>query len=86
MGTFGTAGLNILDGPGFFNLDMGVLKNFPISESKRIQFRFESFNILNHPNFGNPDGNVSNGTFGRITGLASGSVPRIIELGLKFQF
>jgi hypothetical protein len=86
IGTFGTTGFNILEGPGFLNFDMGILKNFPISESKRVQFRFESFNIMNHPNFGNPDGNVSNGTFGRITGLASGSVPRIIELGLKFQF
>lgn len=86
LGTFGTAGLNILEGPAFFNFDMGILKNFPITESKRLQFRFESFNILNHANFGNPDGNAGNGTFGRITGLAGGSVPRIIELGLKFQF
>jgi hypothetical protein len=83
IGTYGTAGLNIMDGPGFYNFDMGVLKNFPITESKRLQFRFEAFNILNHANLNNPDGNVSSPNFGRITGT---SAPRIIELGLKFQF
>jgi hypothetical protein len=60
-----------------------MLKNFPISEAKRLQFRFEAFNILNHANLNNPDGNVSSPTFGRIIGT---SAARIIELGLKFQF
>jgi hypothetical protein len=86
IGTFGTAGLNILDGPAFVNFDMGILKNVPITETKRLQLRFESFNILNHANFANPDGNVSDATFGRISALASGAVPRTIEFGIKFQF
>jgi hypothetical protein len=83
IGTFGTAGLNIMDGPGFYNLDTGILKNFPITESKRLQFRFEAFNILNHANLNNPDSSVSSPNFGRISGTSG---PRIIELGLKFQF
>jgi hypothetical protein len=83
IGTYGTAGMNILDGPGSYNLDTGILKDFNISERKRFQFRFESFNILNHATLNNPDGNLSSGTYGRITGT---STPRVIELGLKFQF
>jgi hypothetical protein len=83
IGTYGTAGLNILDGPGFYNFDTGILKNFAITEAKHLQFRFESFNILNHANLNNPDGNVSSPTFGRIVGA---SAPRIIELGVKFMF
>ena len=83
IGTYGTAALNIMDGPGFYNLDTGILKSFPITESKRLQFRFEAFNILNHANLSNPDGNVSSPNFGRITGT---SAARILELGVKFQF
>jgi hypothetical protein len=83
IGTYGTAGYDILDGPRFYNLDMGILKDFRVAEGKQFQFRFESFNILNHANLNNPDGNESSGTFGRITGTTT---PRVIELGLKFQF
>jgi hypothetical protein len=83
IGTYGTAGFDILDGPGFYNLDMGILKDFRVAEGKQFQFRFESFNILNHANLNNPDGNESSGTFGRITVTTT---PRVIELGLKFQF
>ncbi|HVH71579.1 MAG TPA: hypothetical protein VNB49_10765, partial [Candidatus Dormibacteraeota bacterium] len=41
-------------GPGFHRLDFSVLKNFPIRERMRLEFRGEMFNILNHPNFVNP--------------------------------
>jgi hypothetical protein len=83
IGTYGTSGVNVLTGPKFFNLDTGVLKDFKVSESKRFQLRFESFNILNHANLNNPDGTVTSPTFGRITGT---SAPRVIEVGLKFQY
>ncbi|MGC8794603.1 MAG: TonB-dependent receptor domain-containing protein, partial [Bryobacteraceae bacterium] len=45
---------NMVRGPGFWNLDAGVLKNFQIRENIRLQFRGEFFNVLNHPNFENP--------------------------------
>jgi hypothetical protein len=41
-------------GPGLFNWDFSMLKEFPIIESHRLQFRFEAFNVLNHPLFSMP--------------------------------
>jgi Carboxypeptidase regulatory-like domain len=48
---FGNAGRNILIGPDFRNFDLSVLKNFRLTERLRLQFRVESFNAFNHPNF-----------------------------------
>jgi hypothetical protein len=53
----GNAGRNSIVGPGLFNADLSLYKNFAvpkISESFKVQFRAEFFNILNHPNFGPP--------------------------------
>lgn len=52
-GQYGT-GRNVMRGPGFWNLDFGVLKNFSLTERVKLQFRGEFFNVLNHPNFENP--------------------------------
>jgi hypothetical protein len=61
-GTWGTnlgdVGRNALRGPGFFQLDLSVMKNFPITEAVKVQFRADIFNIFNHPNFANPDGGI----------------------------
>lgn len=56
---FGNAGLNILRGPNFVNLDMGVFRNFTITERINLQFRAEAFNATNTPHFNNPGGNAS---------------------------
>ena len=82
-GTFGSIGRNVLLGPSRQNLDMGLLKDFPLVESIRLQFRGEAFNILNHANFGNPNGNVSAANYGRIT---TATTPRILQLALKVIF
>jgi len=83
-GTFGTAPRNHLRGPGFFNIDMALMKGIPIHESLRAQFRAEFFNVLNKPNFGNPFATQSTpARFGRIE---SAGEPRIIQLGLKVLF
>ena len=66
-GTFGNVGRNVLLGPWRQNLDLGLLKDFGLVEGVKVQFRGEAFNILNHANFGNPNGNVSAANFGRIT-------------------
>src|SRR5260370_32681153 len=53
----GNAGRNSIVGPGLFNLDLSLYKNFAvpkISESFKVQFRAEFFNVLNHPNFAPP--------------------------------
>ena len=45
---------NNLRGPGFFDMDMGLGKTFPIWESVNLKFRVDAFNALNHPNFQTP--------------------------------
>jgi len=78
-GEFGTAGRNILDGPGFKGLDLGLSRNFRF-HGQRLQFRGELFNAFNWVNLNAPNTNASAGNFGRI--LTAGS-PRVIQLGLK---
>ncbi|HEY1946197.1 MAG TPA: carboxypeptidase regulatory-like domain-containing protein [Bryobacteraceae bacterium] len=83
LGTFGTAGRNILTGPGLANFDAGLFKQFPINESRRFELRWEVFNVLNHTNFLNPTASLSSSTFGRIL---SARDPRIMQLAAKFYF
>ncbi|HZQ53565.1 MAG TPA: carboxypeptidase regulatory-like domain-containing protein [Bryobacteraceae bacterium] len=85
-GTFGTTGRNTLIGPGIFNTDFAVFKNFALSERLgRIQFRNEYFNIFNTVNLFNPNASVSSGSssFGHIFNARD---PRYIQFGLKWIF
>lgn len=61
---FGNAGRNALYGPSFYQLNLGLHKDFPITEQSRVEFRSEAFNLLNKTNFNLPDTNRSNGGFG----------------------
>src|SRR4051794_23255076 len=87
-GQFGDSGVGILSGPGYWNVDLGLAKNFyVIDDRKYLTFRVEAFNVFNHPNFalGAGSGDISNPTtFGRITNTFS--APRIVELVLKFTY
>ncbi|MFN7938676.1 MAG: TonB-dependent receptor [Bryobacteraceae bacterium] len=83
VGTFGTAGRNILRGPGNANVDTGLFKQIAIKDTHRLQFRAEAFNLFNRVNLGQPNANRSAAAFGRIT--AAGT-PRVIQLALKYQF
>ena len=51
---YGNAGRNLLFGPGSQTVNFSVFKNFPIKERLKFQFRFETFGLFNHTNFGNP--------------------------------
>lgn len=65
-GQFGTMGRNIFRDTGFHNVDFSVSKNFRLGERFKAQFRLETFNLFNHPNFANPNGATSGygqGTF-----------------------
>jgi hypothetical protein len=53
-GEFGNTGRNFVYGPGFWNTDIGVLKDFRVTERWKVQFRMEMFNAFNHANFTNP--------------------------------
>jgi hypothetical protein len=80
---YGNAGRNLLHGPGSQTVNMSLIKNFPIHERLKFQFRFETFALLNRANFGNPSSTFGTSSFGNITG-ASGS--RSIQLGAKLMF
>ena len=93
LGTFGNAGRNIIEGPGYKSWDTSLVKQFPISEQKHFEFRAEFFNVLNHVNY-------LFGQFGAISaeptplelGQAgfgyplSSRAPRQIQFALKFYF
>ena len=82
-GTLGTAGRNIVQGPGYANWDFSALKNFKVTEGKQFQFRAELFNILNHTNLRLPDSDISSPNFGKIQSAQS---PRLIQFALKFLY
>ena len=82
-GLDGTAGRNILYGPGSQNWDMSFFKSIPIGEHRRLQFRAEFFNIFNRANFANPTSLLSNPNVGQILGASAG---RVIQFGLRFAF
>jgi len=82
-GTFGQQPRNILRNPGFWEWDLGIRKNFPITEKQHLQFRTELFNVVNHPNWGGANANPTSATFGKIT---SKSGNRTVQLALKYIF
>jgi hypothetical protein len=97
-GAVGNLARNAFNGPAFFNWDLGILKGFPITESKKLEFRVEMFNAPNHPTFAvgdstflvaNPgsspsDMYINDPNFGVATSTTS--TPRVIQMGLRFLF
>jgi hypothetical protein len=82
----GTAGRDIVRGPGFSNMDLAVFKNFAITERVNGQFRVQAYNLTNTPHFSNPsDTNVLDGHIGQINSVLTNSW-RQVELGLRFTF
>ena len=83
---FGNSGRNPIRGPGFFNVDFGAFRSIPLPKRVRLQLRFEALNLLNHPNFANPGGDISNaGTFGIIT-ATTGTGERNLRFGARVSF
>ncbi|MCY4187275.1 MAG: hypothetical protein OXD30_02205, partial [Bryobacterales bacterium] len=87
----GSAGRNILDGPGLFAMNAAVSKNFQIREGMRLQLRIESFNFINRTNFLMTSNfrqfnGVSGGFFTRTGGIGRGGGPRIFQYALKLRF
>jgi hypothetical protein len=98
-GNFGNVGRNTIQTPGIFALDAELHKQFkmPYNERHELQFRFEAFNVLNHPSWGAPALNILSGsafpgqpgtsahqTFGVVSSTAIGM--RQVQLGLKYSF
>jgi hypothetical protein len=83
---FGNTNRNQFRGPGSYNLDLSVFRMFPMGAARKLEFRVEAGNILNHAVYNNPNGDFTSGTFGQITGI-NGSYPeRQVRLGLRFTF
>jgi hypothetical protein len=82
-GQYGSEGRNVVQGPGLVTWDFSLFKNFPLTEKTDLQFRAESFNFLNHTNFGLPNNDISSPDFGYIKNAYA---PRITQLALKLIF
>jgi hypothetical protein len=84
FGRIGSAPRTICCGPHISNTDFAILKTLPLSESRRMEFRAELFNIFNHTQFYNPDGDSSDGAqFGQVTQVRD---PRLVQFALKLFF
>jgi hypothetical protein len=80
-------GRGAIPGPKFVDVDFGVSKNFKISERMKVRFDANFFNLFNHPNFQNPQGNISDSAFGQ-SQLTYGDTGghRVTQLALRFDF
>ncbi len=89
VGTFGDSGKDIMFGPHYFGDDSAIMKSWSLMEGIKLQFRWEAFNALNHPTFGNPSGDYGNtvtwGNFGKI-GTTGNIPPRVMQGALKLTF
>jgi hypothetical protein len=86
---FGTSSFDSLPGPGYGNLDVSLFRTFGIQDWLKIQLRMEAFNLINHPNFSNPDSAATDPDFGLITSTNPGSrliAERYFRLGLQCLF
>ncbi len=83
FGTVGNAPRTICCGPGVANWDMTLIKDTKLNERWNMQFRAEFFNILNHTQFYNPDGDISDSTFGQVQQARD---PRLVQFALKLAF
>ena len=82
-GTFGNQSRNTVYQPGFQNWNLGLFKNFQLTEHQRIQFRLEGYNLPNHPNWSNTTTDPRSGTFGKVTAKTS---ERQLQLSLRYSF
>lgn len=81
----GNCGRNTLDGPGLVNFDFALARSFEyFGENRRLEFRWEMFNMFNSAQFGLPERNRSSSAVGRISTLAGD--PRVMQFALKFYY
>jgi hypothetical protein len=93
--SFGNSGRDILRGPGVFNVNASLFRNFRLTEKFQLQFRAEAFNLTNTPQFGLPGATVTSATFngdGSVkslngyTQITSASNERQLRFALKLSF
>jgi hypothetical protein len=81
---------NAFTGPGYADLDMSGEKDTKLTERVSFNLRADAFDILNHPNFGQPSGNVQSAVFGQISSTrfatSDGGSSRQLQISGKFVF
>jgi len=84
LGQIGNAPRAVCCGPGLMNVDMAIHRTIALHEATRLEFRTEFFNVFNHTQFFNPDGNISDGaSFGQVSRAQD---PRLIQFAVKISF
>lgn len=81
---YGNVARGVLYSPGVVNIDMSVVKTFPITERLKFNFRFEAFNLFNTPYFGFPNASIGSPTVGRITSTVGDN--RSLQLSGRITF
>jgi len=81
--TFGSAGRNLLRGPGYSDFDFSLIRNINFAEGKLLQLRGEAFNTFNHTNFNTPQNSFGASNFGTITASLAA---KQIQVGARFVF
>jgi hypothetical protein len=83
--TFGNMPRNAVVGPGLQAFDLALQKDFSLNEATKLQFRWESFDLFNHPNFNIPNRTYTptSTSFGKIT---SAQDPRVMQFALRLLF
>jgi hypothetical protein len=82
--TYGDVGRGILYAPGHTNFDTSVSKKFTVVGRTNLEFRWDAFNLFNHPGFGFPNAAIGSPTVGKITTTIVDN--RIMQFSLKFNF
>ncbi|HTU43067.1 MAG TPA: TonB-dependent receptor [Candidatus Aquilonibacter sp.] len=84
FGYVGSAPRTICCGPGISETDFALVKIIPVNDREHFEFRAETFNVFNHTQFYNPDGDSTDGAqFGQVTQVKD---PRLVQFALKFYF
>jgi hypothetical protein len=83
-GTFGNSGRGMFRGPGQWNVDFSIFKDFSLTERYKLQFRTEAFNLFNHANFGDPTTDLDSPNYGLIRSTTVNA--RLVQFALKFVF
>ena len=84
-GQEGNVGRNAIYGPGFATGDVSLFKTLHVTERFGAELRAEVYNVTNTPQFTNPDANVTDGNFGRITSTRQAS-ERQMQMAVRFTF
>jgi hypothetical protein len=83
-GTLGTHKRGGVDGPSYWNVDLALARLIPLGPAQNVELRLETFNLLNHFNWGDPVVNFDAANFGQI--ITQAGSPRVLQFGIKYSF